>query len=159
MPVASQWSIIAFTSCAVWRSSHSAPRPISLTDNPVFPSILYFIQGLLLYVWATRCHLMQVCIVSSVTPICASSVFVSVVLPAECCYALIIANDTLPSKWAVKKLHAGKRAFCRAGTSLFHCSFGEMQIKSMRSDNPVFEQRFIKSSPIQFRRHRSFRFQ
>ena len=41
IPWASQQSMTAFTSSALWRSSHSAPRPISLTFSPVFPSSLY----------------------------------------------------------------------------------------------------------------------
>ena len=42
MPAASQRSTTALTSAALWRSSHSPPRPISLTDKPVFPNALYF---------------------------------------------------------------------------------------------------------------------
>ena len=41
MPSAAQRSTTALTSSALWRSSHSPPRPISLTFSPVFPSILY----------------------------------------------------------------------------------------------------------------------
>ena len=44
IPCVSQVSITSFISRESWRSSHSAPRPISLTSNPVFPSFLYRIQ-------------------------------------------------------------------------------------------------------------------
>src|SRR5699024_12233269 len=43
IPCSSQQSITAFTSSVLWRSSHSPPRPISLTFSPVLPSSLYFI--------------------------------------------------------------------------------------------------------------------
>ncbi|CUP46781.1 Uncharacterised protein [Flavonifractor plautii] len=44
IPWASQQSMTALTSSALWRSSHSAPRPISLTISPVFPSARYLIK-------------------------------------------------------------------------------------------------------------------